>query len=250
MKESDKHIAALIDLHRSLDRQGPGDAAFSKHILSLLPELPQKPRIADLGSGTGAGTFVLIEWFKAKVCAVDFSQAFLDELEAHAEARGLRDRVQTVQGDMGSLNWPPASIDLLWSEGAAYNLTFFGALRAWRPLLASNGLAVISEISWFSKDIPEPVWNYWTNAYPAISTEAENSEKAVAAGFRVLAIHRLPASAWWENYYNPLKEKIAFIKADADEAMGSVIQEVEAEMDIFRHYSDTYGYSFYVLQAA
>ena len=250
MEEQDKQIAALIDLHRGLKRQGPGDEAFSRQILSLLPQFSQPPKIADLGSGTGAGTFLLIEWFNTRVCAVDFSQDFLDELEAHAEARGLQDRVQTVQGDMGNLNWTPASIDLLWSEGAAYNLTFAGALGTWRPLLTKGGVAVISEISWFSENIPAPVWNYWKNAYPAISTEAENSEKAAAAGFEVLGVHRLPSSAWWENYYNPLKEKIASIKANADEVMASVIQDVEAEMALFQRYSDTYGYSFYVLQAA
>jgi hypothetical protein len=32
-----EYVAALIDLHRGRDRQGPGDSDFSRHILSHLP---------------------------------------------------------------------------------------------------------------------------------------------------------------------------------------------------------------------
>ena len=101
---------------------------------------------------------------------------------------------------MGSLDWEPETIDLLWSEGAAYNLTFEGALKAWRPLMAANGIAVISEMSYFSSEVPESVRVYWQNAYPTIVTESENSDRANSSGFEVLGIHRLPSKAWWDNY--------------------------------------------------
>ena len=35
MEEQEKYIQALIKLHLGLERQGPGDTAFSNHILSL-----------------------------------------------------------------------------------------------------------------------------------------------------------------------------------------------------------------------
>jgi len=59
MDHQAEYITALINLHRGLDRQGPGDADFSRHILSLLSALPPKPRIADLGCGSGAGALLL-----------------------------------------------------------------------------------------------------------------------------------------------------------------------------------------------
>ena len=80
MEEQEKYIRALIELHRGLERQGPGDTDFSDYIISQLPELPTKPRIADIGCGTGAGTLFLADKFRSKVRAVDISRDFLDEL--------------------------------------------------------------------------------------------------------------------------------------------------------------------------
>jgi len=56
---------------------------------------------------------------------------------------------------MANLDWESGTIDLLWSEGAAYNITFEGTLDAWRPLMAVNGIAVISEMNYLSNDVPD-----------------------------------------------------------------------------------------------
>ena len=130
MEEQEKYIRALIELHRGLERQGPGDTGYSNYIISQLPELPTNPRIADIGCGAGAGTLFLADKFRSKVRAVDFSREFLDELEDRAKQRGLEHLVETIECDMGSLDWKPETIDLLWSEGAVYNLTFEGALKS------------------------------------------------------------------------------------------------------------------------
>jgi hypothetical protein len=42
-----EYVAALTDLHRGLDRKGPGDFDFSRNILSNLSTLPLKPRIGQ-----------------------------------------------------------------------------------------------------------------------------------------------------------------------------------------------------------
>ena len=249
MKGQEKYIQALIKLHRGLERQGPGDTNFSKHILSLITELPASPRIADIGCGAGAGTLLLADRFKSKLRAVDFSREFLEELEMRAKQRGLGHFVETIECDMGSLDWEPETIDLLWSEGAAYNLTFEGALKSWRPLMATNGIAVISEMNYFTSKIPELVRVYWQNAYPTIGTESENSNHANLSGFEILGIHRLPSKAWWDNYYGPLKENMNSFKHSEDSIMQSVIQETEEEMKLFEEYEKHYGYSFYIMKA-
>ena len=249
MEEHEKYIQALIKLHLGLERQGPGDTTYSNHILSLIKELPANPRIADIGCGTGAGTLFLADRFKSKVRAVDFSREFLDELINRAKQRGLEHLVETIECDMGSLDWKPETIDLLWSEGAAYNLTFEGALKAWRPLMAANGIAVISEMSYFTSEVPESVRVYWQNAYPTIGTESENSNHATSSGFEILGIHRLPSKAWWDNYYGPLRENMDSFKHSEDSVMQSVIKEIEEEMKLFEEHEKHYGYSFYIMKA-
>ena len=64
MEAQQKYIKALIELHRGLERQGPGDTDYSNYIISQLPELPPNPRILDMGCGTGAGTLILADKFK------------------------------------------------------------------------------------------------------------------------------------------------------------------------------------------
>ena len=249
MIEEEEYIQALIELHVGLERQGPGDIDFSNHILSMLSGLLVNPRIADIGCGAGAGALLLADRFKSSVRSVDLSQEFLNELIDRARQRGLGHLVETIKCDMGSLNWTPGTVDLLWSEGAAYNLTFEGALRAWRPLMATNGIAVISELSYFTSDVPESLRAYWQDAYPTIGTESENSNQANSSGFEVLGVHRLPSEAWWDNYYEPLKTNMLSFKHSEDKIMRSVIREAEEEMSLFNEYEKYYGYSFYVMKA-
>ena len=247
--EEEKYIRALIELHRGLERQGPGDTDFSNFIISQIPELPTNPRIADIGCGAGAGALFLAEKFQSKVRAVDFSREFLDELEDRSRQQGLERLIETVECDMGNLNWEPATIDLLWSEGAAYIITFEGALKAWRPLLASNGIAVISELNYFSGEVPEPVKDFMQQVYPAIKTEQENCDLIQSSGYTVIGTHRLPSKAWWNNYYGPLKKNIESFRNSNDSAMQSVISETEEEMEYFEKYDKYYGYSFYIMKA-
>ena len=249
MEPQDEYIGALIELHRGLERQGPGDTDFSKYIISQIPELPAKPRIADIGCGAGAGALFLADKFKSKVLAVDFSRDFLDELEERAKQRGLEHLVETIECDMGKLDWEPGVIDLLWSEGAAYSITFKGALTAWRPFMADSGIAVVSEMNYFTPQVPEPVKDCMQMLYPEVQTEEGNADIINSSGFDVLGIHRLPSRAWWDNYYGPLRKNIASLKNSTDSVMQAVIRDTEEEMNCFEKYDDIYGYSFYIMKA-
>jgi SAM-dependent methyltransferase len=243
-----EYVAALIDLHLGQDRKGPGDSNFSRTILSNLPILPLKPRIADLGCGSGAGALLLAQYYQSTVLAVDSSSVFIGELQACAKQLGLEHLITPIQGDMGKLDWPVGSVDLLWSEGAAYHLGFEQALKTWRSLLVNSGIAVISELSWFTDPAPEPAIAYWQSAYPTMGTEAENIARANRSGFSILSTHRLPSQFWWANYYEPLRARIQ--QLEITPMTQSVIHDTEEEMRMFEKFSDSYGYTFYILQAA
>jgi SAM-dependent methyltransferase len=241
------YLADLIELHRGLPRQGPGDADFSRRLLQGLPKLPQRPRIADLGCGSGAGALLLAEFYGSEVLAVDTAAVLLEELAGLARQRRLQHLVRPVLADMGALPFADDSLDLIWSEGAAYNLGFETALARWRPLLGDDGVAVVSEMSWFTEDVPAEPREFWSAAYPTMAGEAENRRRAQRAGFAVLGTERLPDEAWWKNYYGPLREKIEHLPA-AFRARAAVA-ETEQEMRLFEQFSRHYGYTFYILQA-
>ena len=242
-----EYIAALIELHRGLERKGPGDPDFARNILSKLSTFSPKPRMADLGCGSGAGALLLAQYYQSTVMAVDLSSVFIEELKGRAQQAGLAPLIIPLQGDIAKLDWPAGSVDLLWSEGAAYNLGFEQALKIWRPLLVNNGIAVISELSWFTDEQPEPAIAYWQTAYPLMGTEAENMVRANRSGFNVLSTHQLPSQAWWANYYEPLRERMQ--QLEITPVTQAVMRETEAEMRLFEKFSDFFGYTFYVLQA-
>lgn len=242
------YLAALIDLHRDLERQGPGDAAFAREILLRLPALPTPLRIADLGCGSGAGTLVLARHFRRPVRAVDAAPAFIEALKSRAARGGLADMVEPIVADMGSLDWSAGSVDLIWSEGAAYNLGFERALASWRPLLSPRGVAVLSELSWFTGTPPDEAREFWATAYPTMGTEAENMARARRAGYEPLFTERLPSELWWRNYYGPLRERLKVTSDTA--AQDAVRRDCELEMALFERFSDAYGYTFYALRAA
>jgi len=243
-----EYIAALVELHRGLPRQGPGDVGFALDLIGELPALPDRPRIADLGCGSGAAALLLAKHFQSLVRAVDSSSVLIAELRQNAFQAGLDHLVEPICADMATLDWPAGSIDLLWSEGAAYNLGFEHALKLWRPLLAVGGVAVVSEMSWFQPDAPETVRQFWQSAYPGMSSEAENMARAKLAGFDVLFTKRLPSQAWWDNYYQPLRQRMDHL--EQSEIAEAVLEETRQEMALFEEFSDFYGYTFYVVCAS
>jgi serine/threonine-protein kinase HipA len=249
MEIDKKYLEALVKLHVGLKRQGPGDQGFTRFILQKVPELPPNPRIADIGCGAGAGALILAKHYEAKVRAVDFSKVFLDQMMTYAREQNIEDLIEPVACDMGQLDWEPESIDLLWSEGAAYNITFKGALKAWRPLLPVGGIVVISEMNFFTDQAPDSVVEYIKTVYPGIKTETTNIELINSSGFTFLELDRLPSKAWWDNYYGPLQENIKQFQQTDDEVMQMVIHETEEEMRFFKQYHKAYGYTFYIMRA-
>src|SRR5262249_19135195 len=143
-----------------------------------------------------------------RVTAVDLHRPFLDQLERIAEEQGLSNLVEARLGDMGSLDVLPGSVDLIWSEGAAYILGFEEALCRWRPLLKPRGLMVLTERTWLTDAPPEGVGGFGRGGSRGRGTVAENRRRAEAQDFQILDTFVLPASAWWDDFYTPLLERV------------------------------------------
>jgi SAM-dependent methyltransferase len=240
---------AFFRVYQGLPRQGPGSDACTREALGRLPPVPAKARVLDLGCGSGRQTLILAEVLRTKVVAVDRHRPFLDQLEAAAEHRGLGARIEVLCGDMAALELPPGSVDLLWSEGAIYFLGFENGLRLWRPWLAPGGLVAVTECSWLSETRSEELAAFWREAYPAMGSVADNLARAGRAGFEACDWFALPPSAWWDDYYTPLLQRIRDLAPDADPAQAAVIAETEREIDLYRRHHEVYGYVFYLMRA-
>jgi len=240
----------FFELHSDLPREGPGDNDSTAKVFSLLPEVPLQPAMLDVGCGPGMQTLQLARLTKGPITAVDMHEPYLDQLKAALKEAQLSDRVTPMQADMQDLPFAAESFDVIWSEGAAYIMGFGRALRNWRSLLTPKGSLVISEITWIRSDAPNPVVKFWQNEYPHMQGVEENIRLLTTMGYRSIAHFLLPADAWWTHYYTPLEQRINRLRshyADNPDAL-QVLESHQEEMDLFRRYSDYYGYVFYVGQ--
>ena len=61
-------------------------------------------------------------------------------------------------------------------------------------------------------------------------------------------VERLPDTAWWDDYYAPLADKLPMLRQkyrDDDEALG-VVEMTQREIEMRRKFGDSYGYEFFV----
>ena len=207
MDKSMDDYQLLIDLHKNSQRQGPGGDAASEKALSLaITDRAVPLKIADIGCGTGASTLLLARLLEAKITAVDFLQDFLDVLETKAEKMGLSDKVTTLCGSMDNLPFGDAEYDVIWSEGAIYNIGFKKGVTDWNRILKTGGMLVVSEITWLTADRPSELQAYWKNEYPGIDRASSKIDILENSGYSPFAYFVLPEHCWLDNYYRPMQD--------------------------------------------
>ncbi|MFE6937345.1 class I SAM-dependent methyltransferase [Streptomyces sp. NPDC057699] len=113
--------------------------------------------VVDLGSGTGTGTFALLERFPgARVTAVDSSPAMLARLVEAARAKGLGDRVDTLETDAGAGLAGLTDADLVWASASLHHVDDpAAALTGVRAALRPGGLLAVAELDGLPRFLPD-----------------------------------------------------------------------------------------------
>lgn len=241
----------FFEIHSGLPREGPGDNESTEKAYLMLRNLPEHPSILDAGCGPGMQTIALAKLSRGRIIALDNHQPFLDGLKRKAAEEGVSGRIQAVNGDMFALNYADKSFDVIWAEGSIYNIGFERGLREWKRLLTDSGYIVASELSWLKPDAPEEVRKFFAEAYPAIKTVEENLAIARKTGYRLVGWFAIPESSWRDNYYTLIEAKLPALKSkhQCDAEALSILACEELEIEMFRKYSEYYGYVFYILRA-
>ena len=248
--DDERTFRLFLEVYGTLPRAGPGGDEHTVRALGLVPG-PTPRTVLDLGCGPGAQTLALASALPdATILAVDLLPSMVDEAIRRFAARGLAGRVTAVRADMGAPPVAPASQDLIWCEGAIYNLGVTAALRTWRPLLRPGGSVAFTEPVWLVDSPPVEIRDWWSSEYPAITDTAGVRASVDAAGFRTVATFVLPAAAWWDEYYEPMLGRVADLSARLpdDPAAADVVAAAETEIDHFRRFADCYSYAFFVVQ--
>ncbi len=241
---------AFFTLHQDIPREGPGSDAATRKAIGLLPALPEKPVVLDLGCGPGRQTLVLAKDLGVPITAMDIHQPFLDQLDRAAADAGLSHLITIRRGDMGALDYPLKSVDLIWAEGSIFIVGFKSGLANWAHFLKPGGLVVASELTWLTDDRPADVFDFLSAAYPPMTDIAGNIALAAEAGFSVIEHFILPSEDWWTEYLTPLSKRAETLRARAaiDPDLAQVLDEHDLEADFCRRYADTFGYVFFVMR--
>ena len=242
-------LQLLVDLHIEAVRQGPGGDKETKQAMELAGldrSLPLK--IADIGCGTGASTILLARELDAEIIAVDFLPEFLEELKSRAKDQGVADRITTLSSSMDDLPFEPEQFDVIWSEGAVYNIGFEAGVSAWSRFLKPGGKLIVSEITWLSATRPQEIQSHWESEYPEINVASAKIKILERSGYSPEAYFVLPKHCWLENYYRTMQSRFeAFLdRHGRSEQAKTVVEAEQHEIALYEKYSDYYSYGVYV----
>jgi ubiquinone/menaquinone biosynthesis C-methylase UbiE len=239
----------LIDLHKDGDRQGPGGDAETEKALDLaMIDRSAALKIADIGCGAGAPTLLLARLLNVRITAVDFLPEFLDVLEDRAKQMGLSEKITPLACSMEELPFGEAEFDMIWSEGAIYNIGFERGVKDWRRYLKPGGRLVVSEITWLTGNRPSEIQNHWDEEYPEIDVASSKIKILEKNGYSPMGYFILPENCWLENYYRPMQDRFPDFLArngNGDEAR-SIVEAEKREIELYEKYKSHYSYGVYV----
>lgn len=237
----------FFELFEPLPRQGPGNLACARRALAACDGLPPHPKILDLGCGAGGQTLQLAQLSAGTILAVDRHPPLIARLVEAVRERSLTDRIVARVADMEALDLEPGSFDLVWSEGALYNLGLERALPLCADLLPSGGYLAFTDAIWRTERAPARVREAFAD-YPTMGTIADILALLERGPWTVLDHFVLPDEAWWDDFYGPMERRIEALRvqyADDLDAL-AVLDDLAKEPPMHREYGHTYGYGFFV----
>ncbi|TVR74676.1 MAG: class I SAM-dependent methyltransferase [Spirochaetaceae bacterium] len=239
----------FFDVYEGLPRQGPGDRANAERALAMCPDLPMQPDILDLGCGTGGQTLHLAELTAGKILALDSHEPSITRFKARLVELGLTGRVQAVTADMADPG-VDATFDLIWSEGALYNIGIAPALDMCRGLLRPGGYLVFTDAVWCRDNPPPEVREPFELDYPAMGSIEDLLETIRKSGYSLIGHFTLSDEAWWNDFYTPMEKRVRELqpKYAHDPEASSALAEIAREPEMHRQYGDYYAYEFFLLR--
>jgi len=201
---------------------------YTRKAFQMLPKL-EKPRILDIGCGSGVPTIELAKLSDGEIIGIDINQSLLDELNRKTEEEGFSSRVKTVKCSLFEIDFPDESFDIIWAEGSIWIIGFEKALKEWNRLLKPNGFLVVHD---------------------EIKTVSNKLKKIPSCGYKLVDYFSLPEDVWWTEYYKPLEIRIEELRVKHEnnsEAL-KTLKKYQNEVDMVKRNPKEYSSAFFVMQ--
>jgi SAM-dependent methyltransferase len=194
----------------------------------------------------------LAQELDATLTAVDFLPEFLQTLNTKAVTLGLEDRIATLCAPMEDLPLASESLDVIWSEGAIYNMGFEAGISSWHRLLKRGGKLIVSEITWLTADRPGALQSHWDTEYPEVALASEKLGILEQHRYCPEAYFFLPRHCWIDHYFRPLQGRfhafLAQYERENHSLAKAIVEEQQQEIALYEQYQDYFSYGFYIAQ--
>ena len=194
----------------------------------MLPKL-DKPRILDIGCGSGVPTMELARLGQGEVIGIDIDQPALDKLTKKIREAGFSNRVQAINCSILDMVFPDESFDIIWSEGSIFVIGFKRGIQEWKRFLKPNGFMVIHDEK---------------------GNVEEKLEQISKCGYKLLGYFILSEDTWWTEYFAPLEKLIAKSQtsyADDPHTLEE-LKQAQRELEMFKHNPERNNSVYFVIQ--
>jgi SAM-dependent methyltransferase len=240
----------FFDIHNDFPRQGPGSFQSTLRALRSIDPNDKHLSILDIACGPGTDAIELAR-LGHNVTAIYQHEPFIKILLTRAKEENLSDRITTLVGDMFCLEnfVAPNTFDVIWSAGAIYIIGFERGLTEWKKFLNKGGYLICPEVSWLTTDPPNEIRQFWSKNYPGMHSSEENFEIIKKCGYELINSFILNESDWNE-YYGPMQKQMEELKLKykEHEEAEHVLYEQQTEIDLYKKYSKSYSYVFYIMK--
>ena len=238
----------ICEYFLNIERQGPGSPDVTLKALSFVDNLTKESKIADIGCGTGGQTMVIANNTSGQITCIDLFPDFIDQLNLKSEKLNFQNRIKAEVCSMENLPFQKRELDLIWSEGAIYNIGFERGINEWKEFLKTGAFIAVSEASWFTNKRPAEIDKFWKDEYPEIDTISNKVKQMETAGYIPVATFILPEHCWTEHFYIPqIAAQEKFLKKyTGHKAANELVKNQRREAELFDKYKEFYGYVFYI----
>ena len=194
----------------------------------MLPKL-DKPRILDIGCGSGVPTMELARLGQGEVIGIDIDQPALDKLTKKIREAGSSNRVQAVNCSILDMVFPDESFDIVWSEGSIFVIGFERGIQEWKQFLKPNGFMVIHDEK---------------------GNVEEKLKQISKCGYKLLGHFILSADTWWAEYFAPLEKLIAKYQTNCTDDPSALeeLNQARRELDMFKDNPERNSSVYFVIQ--
>ena len=201
---------------------------YTRKAFRMLPQL-DKPRILDVGCGSGVSTTELAELSKGEIIGIDIHQPSLGRFTKRIEEVGLSDRVKALNCSMSNMEFAEKSFDIIWSEGSIFVIGFEKGLIEWRRFIKPNGFLVVHDEK---------------------GNIEEKIKQVSSCGYQLLGHFILNEDTWWAEYFAPLAKLICETreKYANDPKVREQLHNAQREIDMFKKDPKLNSSAFLIMQ--